>query len=241
MLVRLAADLHGLEEAMQANPGAAAQRDLRRAGAYLAAFMAMTTANLGYKQEARRWWRTARRAADAVGDANGALWIRGRETIDAWYANRPVPVILRLAEEAEARIEKTAPSAGMHELLSGKAQVLALVGQQEKAEAAMSQLRESFFSVATPLGMRRDSLFNYSEDCLRYVESLVYTCVQDFKRADAAQTAAVTLYGAPPPETARVTDGGRPRARSLMATTTVRRRPHSSASSVPRGFRSNGP
>jgi hypothetical protein len=197
VLRRLIVDIHQVQAALRRNPGDARIRELRLASAYLAAFMAMTVANLGYAQDSHRWWRTARRAADACGEPSSALWIRSREIIQAWYGNRPMSSVLRLLDDAEARTGKHAPPAVMSEFLSSKAQIMAVIGPSHagQAEKSLAKLRESFATIpGTSAGQRHDSLFHYSEDCLRYTESLVYIYLGDFGKADASQAIARKLY-----------------------------------------------
>lgn len=198
LLSTLMVDLYGLQAAMQRYPNDTTQRELRYVGAMLTAFTAQTLANMGYLKEARRWWRTARRAADESGDQYCILWIRGREIVRAGYEGRPLTVILQLIEEAEARIDRNSPLAALPEFLSGKAQTLALMGQPASGEVenTLNRVRGAFSSLPLSVKAQRDSIFAWGEERLRFTESLVYTYLGDFRRADAAQTAALALYPA---------------------------------------------
>jgi hypothetical protein len=88
--------------------------------------------NRGDLIEARRWWRTARLAADRSADPYTMLWVRGREVVRAGYECRPVPVILQLASQAETRLDGVPPEA-LSEFFTGKAQTLALAGRHTEA------------------------------------------------------------------------------------------------------------
>jgi len=140
----------------------------------LSAFTAQTIANLGYLREARRWWRTARRAADESEDRYTVIWIRGREIVRAGYEHRPLTSILQLIDEVEARIDCTPPVAAIPEFLSGKAQTLALMGEPASTEAENSliRLRKAFDALPFPLKAHSDSLFTWGEERLRFTESL---------------------------------------------------------------------
>lgn len=204
LMVSLSADIAALRTAIERAPGSHTA-ELRSAGAYLVAFMAMTTANVGDNAGARRWWWTARQAADAGGDPGTILWVRAREAIDSCYLDRQPQAIVRLAEETEAKAGKLTPSAGAHFLLDAKAQALSHMGRKDEAEATLARLGESFFSLAVTPRSHEESTLNYSEDCLRYVESMTYTHLRDFGKADAAQTAALTIHaGRRPRGTAEV-------------------------------------
>lgn len=148
LLKTLLVDLYGLQAAIGRYPDDETQRELRQAGAMLSAFTAQTIANLGYLREARRWWRTARRAADESEDRYTMLWVRGREIVRAGYEHRPLTTILQLIDEAEARVDASPPAAAMPEFLSGKAQALALMGSAASAETetTLIRLRRAFGS-----------------------------------------------------------------------------------------------
>ncbi len=195
----LLVDLYGLQAAIGRYPNDdETQRELRQVGAMLSAFTGQTIANLGYLREARRWWRTARQAADDSEDRYTMLWIRGREIVRAGYEHRPLTVILQLIDEAEARIGASPPVAALPEFLSGKAQTLALMGQAVSAdtETTLIRLREAFDALPYPLRAANDSIFTWGEERLRFTESLAYTYLGDFRRADTAQNQALALYPA---------------------------------------------
>jgi transcriptional regulator with XRE-family HTH domain len=196
LLGSLMVDLYGLQAAMQRLSGEAAQKELRGVGAMLSAFTAQTIANLGYLREARRWWRTARRAADESEDRYTVIWIRGREIVRAGYEQRPLTSILQLIDEAEARISTTPPIAAMPEFLSGKAQTLALMGESAKAdtESTLVRLHKAFDALPFPLKAVSDSIFTWGEERLRFTESLTYTYLNNYRRAETAQDRALALY-----------------------------------------------
>ena len=198
LLKTLLVDLYGLQAAIARYPNDETQRELRQVGAMLSAFTAQTIANLGYLREARRWWRTARRAADDSEDGYTMLWIRGREIVRAGYEHRPLTSILQLIDEAEARIDSSPPVAALPEFLAGKAQTLALMGKAASTdtEPTLTQLRRAFDALPLPLRAANDSIFNWGEERLRFTESLTYTYLGDFKRAETAQDQTRTLYPA---------------------------------------------
>jgi transcriptional regulator with XRE-family HTH domain len=196
LLGSLMVDLHGLQAALERYPNDAAQRELRRVGAMLSAFTAQTIANLGGLRESRRWWRTARQAADDSEDRYTIIWIRGREIVRAGYEHRPLSSILQLIDEGEARIDGKAPRAALPEFLSGKAQALALMGESAdtETEETLIRLRKSFEALPYPLRVSNDSIFSWGEERLRFTESLAYTYLGNYRRASTAQDRALALY-----------------------------------------------
>lgn len=165
----LIADLYGLKLALRRYPDEVSHRHLLQAGALLAAFTAQTVANLGNLFEARRWWRTARHAANEAGDPYTMFWIRGREVVRAGYEHRPARGILQLVRETEARLDE-APAEVRPQFFSGKAQTLALAGRHAEAEQTLCQLRECFGKISTR-SSHNDSLFDWGEERLRFAES----------------------------------------------------------------------
>ncbi|MGH3838387.1 MAG: hypothetical protein ACRDSF_22235 [Pseudonocardiaceae bacterium] len=192
LLQTLIADFHGLQLTIQRHPGDTAQRRLLQVGALLAAFTAQTVADLGNLCEARRWWRTARHAADEAGDPYTMFWIRGREVIRAGYEHRPVRVILQLVREAETRLDEAPPEV-LPQFYSGKAQTLVLAGRHVEAEQTLCQVRECFGKLPAP-SSHSISVFDWGEDRLRFAESFVYSHMGDFAKVEQAQQAALRLY-----------------------------------------------
>jgi hypothetical protein len=190
-LVRsLMVDFSFLQDAFQRYSQDAAQRELYRASALLAGFLAQTVNNLGYSIEARRWWRTARYAGDRSGDPYSALWVRGREVIHA-MGERPVTAVLRLIEDA-GQFAGDAPLAPVLELLAGKAQTLAIAGRDTEARDALHQVRGRF--EAGSFGGYSGSLLAWGEERLVNTESFAYSRLGDYQGTERAQIQASALY-----------------------------------------------
>src|SRR5690349_8859700 len=115
---------------MSAEPGQpheSAKQELIRSAALLASLIATTIANLDDLRSSRRWWRTAKQAADESGDVGTMVWIRGQEIVRSLYEQRPLPAILRMIVEAESlTVDRQAPVESVQKLLSGKAQALSI-------------------------------------------------------------------------------------------------------------------
>ncbi|GHE38990.1 hypothetical protein GCM10017673_46730 [Streptosporangium violaceochromogenes] len=125
LIGKLAVDVADVRHALEARPDIE-RGGLQRVGAQLAAIMAMALAETGEFWEARRWWRTARVAADASGDLDLRVWVRGRNALVETGAPRPaVTSVLRLAAEAE-HLAGGRPSVGLAEAWFGRSIVMAV-------------------------------------------------------------------------------------------------------------------
>ncbi|GGL11898.1 hypothetical protein GCM10012284_53290 [Mangrovihabitans endophyticus] len=188
----LAVDMVALQYALPPGDTGAA-RDLRRIAALMATLMAMTLANLGHLNEARRWWRTSRKLADASTDIRTIAWVRGREIVRGLYENRPIGAVLSLVDAFETRFPD-APREALPELIGSKAQALALAGRADEANASVVLLGELYSEL--PHSMTSDGLttFSWPEHRLRFAESFVYSFGGDYVRADEAQRTAIALY-----------------------------------------------
>ena len=193
----LVIDVFGIRGAIDHQRGQAGDRvsrELRRAGALLATLTAMTVANLGQTHHAARWWRTARRLADASGDPETITWVRGREVVRALYEQRPIETVLRLVDDAGSRAEGV-PLRALPELVGGKAEALALAGRANDATAALRRLHE--IHATLPDASRYGAtIFGWGADRLHFTESFVYSHLGNLKQADEAQDSALAAYPA---------------------------------------------
>jgi transcriptional regulator with XRE-family HTH domain len=193
LLQPLMVDMLGLQVALERDSRSAYMNELRQYGATLASLMAMTIANVGDVRQARRWWRSARQLAEQSGDPSTILWIRGREVVRALYEARPTAVILQMIEQAEGFANGASPT-DRAELMSGKAQALALAGRRDEAEAALHEVRGIYDSLPPDTIGNRDSIYGWPEDRLRFTESYVFTYLGDEAEATAAQDRAIKAY-----------------------------------------------
>ncbi|MBN1171071.1 MAG: helix-turn-helix transcriptional regulator [Micromonosporaceae bacterium] len=199
LLSELTADLIVLQQTIEAETCERAHRDLRHAAAQLSVVMAMTFASLGQTRTARRWWRTARRAADQANDPEIQAWTRKWEVVNGLYERRPISELLALADESLA-IAGTRTGSGTTGTLAGKAQALSTLRDADSARATLRQLATACERLPSSVVDDDCSMFGWPEYRLRYTESYVYTNLGDTTAAYAAQERALALY---PPELAR--------------------------------------
>jgi hypothetical protein len=197
LLRRLDADLSLLSGVTRDETDSTVVRELRRIGALLAAFTAHAAADVGDLPSSRRWWRTAKRAADASGDVHARLWTRGREIVRALYEQRPVADVLGLVAEADAIAASVhAPPAAVQDYLDGKARVLVRAGRGEEARSVLTEVQINFERLPPEVSGDTVSWFGWSERALHLAESYTYSHLGDWTRADQAQTAASHLFPA---------------------------------------------
>ncbi|TDD14050.1 XRE family transcriptional regulator [Actinomadura sp. KC06] len=188
----LTADFAELTRLLPAGRGTARTR-LVHVAAQLAALMAINLTNLGEGRSARRWWRTAARAADQTGDHTAAALVRGRAAVFALYADAPRLSAVEAAEEAIA-VGQGVPCAGVASGHAAKAQALAELGRHDEASDALDDLRGVFEQLPDAVRTDRGSQWGWSNGRLLYVTSLVHTCAGNVESAMAAQDAALALY-----------------------------------------------
>lgn len=161
-----------------------------RVSAQLAAVMAMTLPNAGQVRAARRWWATAREAADQSGDRTVRIWVRGEEGIHALYTSRPPQVALDLAGEA-LTIAGGQPITG--KALACKAQALAALGLGGQARDTVRAIEPIFVRMPPSIVSDERTVYGWPECCLRHTESYVYSLIGDINAAMDAQQAALDL------------------------------------------------
>jgi hypothetical protein len=188
----LAADFAEVEHRAAATAGPLRTRLLAVMG-QLAALMAIALIGVGDHRTARRWWRTAARAADQVGNPDLAAIVRGRQSVLALYDTRPIPSVISLAEEGIA-VGHGAPRAGVMSSHATIAQAWADLGQHDRARDALRDLEDLFERLPDAVTRERDSQWGWTEMRLRHVQSYVHTRRGDLPRAHAAQDHALALY-----------------------------------------------
>lgn len=154
--------------------------DLNRIAAWLSTLNANALTRMGNHDDARRWWATARRAADVSGDVDMQVWVRGKEAVFGLYAPRPLESVVTLARVARQRAGGRA-SAGLLSALSAEAQALATMNRPNEAERALHEL--------TDLSDRVDDgrAYGWTEDSVWFVRSWVYAYLGDDRAADEAR------------------------------------------------------
>lgn len=138
----LNADLATLRRRLHSASNATDITELRRVMAVLSSLQANVLSRLGERDEALRWWHTARAAADATGDLHLQLGIRATSGGHALgHGQRDPATVLRLADEA-LESAGDAHSMGRAFLLCTRAKALATLGRHGDAQATLQECRD---------------------------------------------------------------------------------------------------
>lgn len=179
---QVAADLIVDLSAVQRQLGVSAPAEvpgLQRVTAALSAIHANALTRMGDHAAAIRWWRTARRAADASGDLRLRLLVRGEEAGHGLYGQRPPETILRLIEDAQRIMGADDPSV---DLLTTQAKALSLLGRHDEALKTLDAL-----NAAADGGVTADPLGFWSPSQIYFAESWVHAAAGNETKADTAR------------------------------------------------------
>ena len=115
--------------------------DLQRIAARLSVMHSNVLTRLGEYGAARRWWATARHAADASGDRHMKVWVRAYEAVFGLYSPRSPEAVLTLARNAQA-LNGAQVTPGLMKAVGAEAQALAVLGRQQEAVDRLHHLHE---------------------------------------------------------------------------------------------------
>jgi hypothetical protein len=173
--------------------GASLRPRLVRVCGQLAALAAIALLGVGDPGGARRYWRTAVRAADLSGDSHLRALLRGRRAVFGLYDQHPMTSVLRFADEALGAAGDR-PCAGVASGYAARAQALARLGRHGEAREALTALTSTFDQLSEPTVSDRVSQWGWAETRLRWVQSDVYSLAGLQREASEAQHAALVLY-----------------------------------------------
>ncbi|WP_242614592.1 helix-turn-helix domain-containing protein [Actinomadura roseirufa] len=186
----LTADIFAVNDLLNRHLDATDQAALLRVTAGLSGVLAIDLDDVGDERAARVAWDAATRAADASGDRDLRVWVRGRAAQDAFWAQRPTAVVAGLADDA-VEIADGAPSAGLARAHAARAYIAADLGDTRQAHESLNALKRSFDGLPDePSGQ---SVLAFRESQLRWAESYVHTQMGN-KRAEDTVTRALALY-----------------------------------------------
>ncbi len=161
--------------------------------AQLAALTAITLTNLGEPRGARRWWRTAGRAADETGDHSTAALVRGRSAVFALYGAASPLSVLNMADEA-IEVGQGTPCTGVVSGHAARAQALAELGRHREASEALDDVRNVYDRLPEFVRADRTTQWGWSDQRFWYVASTVHTHAGSLDDALNAQDKALAAY-----------------------------------------------
>jgi tetratricopeptide (TPR) repeat protein len=192
VLPEMLADLSELD-LLISRANSAARPRLVHSAAYLSVFTAIGMLGLGDVRSARRWWRTAVRAADESGDPQAASYAREWQAAFALCDDHREQFALDLAGEAIA-ISRETPCAGLAGGHASRAQALAQMGRDTEAREALDDLKQVFERLPDRVLSGRESQLGWSIKRLHHTASFVYAHTGDHARALEAQDEALAAY-----------------------------------------------
>jgi hypothetical protein len=136
---------------------------MQRVSARLAALMASALSEMGALLDAARWWRTARGAADASGDLDLRVWVRGRQALVTQTTGRP-ELAVYFADRAIG-LAADRPLAGLAEAYATRAKVSA-AGRQRTALRDLETLERLFARLPVGVTDERSAVWGYPEERL---------------------------------------------------------------------------
>jgi transcriptional regulator with XRE-family HTH domain len=168
---------------------------LTRVCGQFAALAAIALLGVGDPGSARRYWRTAIRAADQSADRHLQALLRGRRAVFALYDRHPLTSVLQFADDAIA-VAGDLPCAGQASGHAARAQALARLGRHPEARDALHDLDDVFTQLPEPTASDRMSQWGWAETRLHWVHSDVYSLAGLQHEAATAQQAALALFPA---------------------------------------------
>lgn len=192
LLGQLMTDLAEAGGLLQTNLTEPARARMLHVVAQLAAVAAVTVVSTGQPHEARRWWRTARRAGEQAGDPDLETFILGQQALLSKYSGYSAQATVALADRALA----THPDRVCHgaaEALAARAQGLAVLGRTAEASTALAALLSLFDRLPEPGEHGGASWYYIAEYGIRHTESYVWTQLGQTARAQESQGQALAL------------------------------------------------
>ncbi|MQY07480.1 hypothetical protein [Actinomadura macrotermitis] len=184
----LAVELGELRDVLERDLPETTRAGLCRVASRLSALLAEDLCDLGEYRAAWRWWRTSRRAADASGDRDLAVWVRAREGLRSLHGGRPLPVTAGLVDEA-VTLARGRPGVGLARALTARAYLAAEVGDARATQAALHAVER--VAEALPDADTRDQIpaWSWPESTLWAVQGATLARIGDARAADALDRA----------------------------------------------------
>jgi hypothetical protein len=167
-----------------------AQKRLYRVTAQLAGLIATSVNATGDIRETRAWFRTARVAADEVGDRRLRAWVCAYEGMSYLWHGRPAQQAIRLAQTAQALAGQT-PSAAGALACAIEARGQSRLNRDQDALSAIRRSERMFDALGS--SDTDNNVLGFYEQLLRFYQGNTLTFLHDPKGAMAAQDRAIEL------------------------------------------------
>lgn len=193
VLATMRADLHLLGKVLNHPHPAGARADLARATAGITGLVAIVQHDRGDREDARRWFTTAEKAAKESGDRRMTAWVLARHAMVPLNYGAP-EVALRIATRARRAAGGT-PTAAAALASAVTARALAAIGDQRGAQEAVKDAQVLAERLSGP--EEADTWFGYPPQKHFVHLSQAYTLLGDTEAAYTAQDDALYLTTSP--------------------------------------------
>ncbi|MGA5643320.1 transcriptional regulator [Streptomyces cinereoruber] len=193
VLTAMRADLNLLGQVLNRPHPAGARADLARTTAGIAGLVAIVQHDRGDREDARRWFTTAEKAAKESGDRRMAAWVLARHAMVPLNYGAP-EVALRIATRARRAAGRT-PTAAAALASAVTARALAAIGDQRGARDAVRDVQLLAERLSGP--EEADTWFGYPAQKHFVHLSQAYTLLGDTEAAYSAQDDALYLTTSP--------------------------------------------
>ncbi|MFI0423085.1 helix-turn-helix domain-containing protein [Spongiactinospora sp. 9N601] len=200
MVTDLTADLAALGHLLGQGNTPRVQAGLLRVSAELSGLLATDLNDTGNSRAARDVWRAARRAADASGDRDLAVWVRAKEATGmCWWPGSSPAVIKGLADRA-VHIAGDAPSYGLvrAQIVQGWLAADGHTGGPADARAALQNFTRTFERLPPSAAEHSDPAATVGEAWLHWNEAYLLALIGDDRAADITDQTS-SLYRVDPP------------------------------------------
>ncbi|MFE6713897.1 transcriptional regulator [Streptomyces sp. NPDC057695] len=193
VLDKMRADLNLLGQVLNRPHPAGTRTDLARTTAGIAGLVAIVQHDHGDREDARRWFTTAEKAARESGDRRMTAWVLARHAMVPLNYGAP-EVALRIATRARRAAGGT-PTAAAALASAVTARALAAIGDQRGARDAVKDVQVLAERLSGP--EEADTWFGYPAQKHFVHLSQAYTLLGDTEAAYSAQDDALYLTTSP--------------------------------------------
>ncbi|WP_131736222.1 helix-turn-helix transcriptional regulator [Actinomadura roseirufa] len=190
----LLTDLVAVGDLLKRHGGTPATSGLFRVSAGLSGMLAIKMSDFGDQRAARLSWTNARQAADASGDQDLRVWVRGRAAQEAFWAQQSGEVVTELATEA-IEVAAGRPSGGLAGAYSARAFAAAEQGDVRQVPVALAELKRTVDRLPEPRGLLARTPLDFREPQLHWTDSYAHSRI-GAKKAEATITRAHAAYPA---------------------------------------------
>ncbi|WP_329091540.1 helix-turn-helix domain-containing protein [Streptosporangium sp. NBC_01469] len=192
MIADLSLDYLAFQQAMVANASGHDMHRWRRLNARFAFVLADALGSAGHARESRRWWGSARRAAEQADDHEAMALVYASEAVQGLYEDRPAALVLSRVDSALA-LTSGRPCQATARALGARAHALALVGDHASAHESLDQQARVFDALPDRVTRDELSMDGWPEFRLLHTRSLVYA-LSGHSAAARAQREALAAH-----------------------------------------------